>query len=266
MQERRKEKTVLITGATSGIGRATAYLLSKEGYNLILTGRREERLVEIKNELKKETPGIEVRILAFDVRNQPEVEKALNSLDDTAIDVLLNNAGLAKGFSEIHEGSLEHWEQMIDTNIKGLLYVSRIVSGWMVEREQGQIINICSVAGKQPYPNGNVYCATKHAVDALTHTMRIDLHKYGIRVGQVSPAHVVETEFAEVRFDGDKERGQQTYENWQPLKSSDVAEIISFMISRPAHVNIQDVDVFGSQQATATIVDRSGEEKFKNEK
>lgn len=252
----------MITGATSGIGRATAFQLAAEGYDLILTGRRAERLDEIKKDLEKRVPGIEIRTLIFDVRHQAEVEKALQSLEDRSVDVLLNNAGLAKGFSEIHEGSLEHWEQMIDTNIKGLLYVSRIVSGWMVERERGQIINICSVAGKQPYPNGNVYCATKHAVDALTHTMRIDLHKYGIRVGQVSPAHVVETEFAEVRFDGDRERGQQTYENWQPLKSSDVAEIISFMISRPAHVNIQDVDVFGSQQASATIVDRSGVGRF----
>src|SRR5690606_25682131 len=178
------------------------------------------------------------------------------------IDVLINNAGLAKGFSEIHEGNLEHWEQMIDTNIKGLLYVSKIVSGWMVKQQKGQIINVCSVAGKEPYPRGNVYCATKHAVDALTHSMRIDLHKYGIRVGQVSPAHVEETEFAEVRFDGDKERGQQVYEDFQPLRSSDIAEIISFMISRPAHVNIEDVDVFGSQQATATIVDRSGRDRF----
>ena len=252
----------MITGATSGIGRATAFQLAEEGYDLIFTGRRAERLDEIKKDLEERAPGIEIRTLVFDVRHQAEVEKALESLEDRSVDVLLNNAGLAKGFSEIHEGSLEHWEQMIDTNIKGLLYVSRIVSGWMVERERGQIINICSVAGKQPYPNGNVYCATKHAVDALTHTMRIDLHKYGIRVGQVSPAHVVETEFAEVRFDGDRARGQQTYENWQPLKSSDVAEIISFMISRPAHVNIQDVDVFGSQQATATIVDRSGVERF----
>lgn len=256
------KKKVLITGATSGIGRATAYELAREGHDLILTGRRDERLKEIQDELVQVHPGIHVRTMAFDVRNQRQVEEALASLEDQDIDVLLNNAGLAKGFSEIHEGDLEHWEQMIDTNIKGLLYVSKIVAGWMVKRGKGQILNICSVAGKQPYPNGNVYCATKHAVDALTHTMRIDLHKYGIRVGQVSPAHVEETEFAEVRFDGDRERGQQTYENWQPLKSSDVAEIIAFMISRPAHVNIEDVDVFGSQQATATIVDRSGRDKF----
>ncbi len=255
------QKKILITGATSGIGLATARLLAEAGHNLILTGRRTERLEELKAELLRDHPGIQVKILAFDVRNQPEVEKALLSLDDQAIDVLINNAGLAKGFSEIHEGELEHWEQMIDTNIKGLLYVTKIVSGWMVERERGQILNVCSVAGKQPYPRGNVYCATKHAVDALTHTMRIDLHKYGIRVGQVSPSHVEETEFAEVRFD-DKERGAEVYDNFQPLKSSDVAEIISFMISRPAHVNIQDVDVFGSQQATATIVDRSGRDKF----
>lgn len=259
---KKHKKKVLITGATSGIGRATAYELAKEGHDLILTGRRDERLKEIQDELVQVHPGIHVRTMAFDVRNQPQVEEALASLEDQNIDVLLNNAGLAKGFSEIHEGDLEHWEQMIDTNIKGLLYVSKIVAGWMVKRGKGQILNICSVAGKQPYPNGNVYCATKHAVDALTHTMRIDLHKYGIRVGQVSPAHVEETEFAEVRFDGDRERGQKTYENWQPLKSSDVAEIIAFMISRPAHVNIEDVDVFGSQQATATIVDRSGREKF----
>lgn len=262
MMKNSPKKKVLITGATSGIGRATAYELAREGHDLILTGRRDDRLKKIQDELVQVHPGIHVRTMAFDVRNQAQVEEALASLKDQDVDVLLNNAGLAKGFSEIHEGDLTDWEQMIDTNIKGLLYVTKIVSGWMVKQGQGQILNICSVAGKQPYPNGNVYCATKHAVDALTHTMRIDLHKYGIRVGQVSPAHVEETEFAEVRFDGDKERGQQVYENWQPLKSSDVAEIIAFMISRPAHVNIQDVDVFGSQQATATIVDRSGRDRF----
>lgn len=259
---KKQKKKILITGGTSGIGRATAYELAREGHDIILTGRRDERLKEIQDDLVSEHPGIHVLTLAFDVRDDQQVKEALYSLEDQGIDVLLNNAGLAKGFSEIHEGNLDHWEQMIDTNIKGLLYVSRIVSGWMVNRGQGQIINICSVAGKQPYPNGNVYCATKHAVDALTHTMRIDLHKYGIRVGQVSPSHVEETEFAEVRFDGDKERGAQVYENWQPLKSSDIAEIIAFIISRPAHVNIEDVDVFGSQQATAMIVDRSGRDKF----
>ncbi len=258
---KKAKKTILITGATSGIGRATAIVLAEEGYDLILTGRREDRLEQLEVELSQNNPKINIRTLTFDVRNQPEVEHALTSLQSQNIDVLINNAGLAKGFSEIHEGNLEHWEQMIDTNIKGLLYVSKIISGWMVEREKGQIINVCSVAGKQPYPRGNVYCATKHAVDALTHTMRIDLHKYGIRVGQVSPSHVEETEFAEVRFD-DKERGAEVYDNFQPLKSSDVAEIIAFMISRPAHVNIEDVDVFGSQQATATIVDRSGRDRF----
>ena len=257
-----KHKRILITGATSGIGLATARVLAEEGHDLILTGRRAERLEELKTELLRDHPGVQVTILIFDVRNQPEVENALRSLQDQAIDVLINNAGLAKGFSEIHEGSLEHWEQMIDTNVKGLLYVSKIVSGWMVKREKGQIINVCSVAGKEPYPRGNVYCATKHAVDALTHSMRIDLHKYGIRVGQVSPSHVEETEFATVRFDGDKARGQEVYRDFQPLRSADVAEIIAFMISRPAHVNIEDVDVFGSQQATATIVDRSGRDKF----
>ncbi|HLT93525.1 MAG TPA: SDR family NAD(P)-dependent oxidoreductase [Membranihabitans sp.] len=256
-----KKKRVLITGATSGIGLATANELAGAGYDLILTGRRAGRLDSLKKNLLDKNSEIGVITLVFDVRNQQEVEKALHSLEDRTIDVLINNAGLAKGFSEIHQGDLAHWEQMIDTNIKGLLYVSKIVSGWMVEREKGQIINVCSVAGKQPYPRGNVYCATKHAVDALTHTMRIDLHKYGIRVGQVSPSHVEETEFAEVRFD-DKERGAEVYENFQPLRGQDIAEIIAFMISRPAHVNIQDVDVFGSQQATATIVDRSGRDRF----
>lgn len=258
----RKKKKILITGATSGIGRATAYELAGEGHDLILTGRREDRLKKIQDDLVKDYPGLQVRIMVFDVRDPDVVKEALSTLEDHNIDVLINNAGLAKGFSEIHEGDLHHWEQMIDTNIKGLLYVTKIVSGWMVERGKGQILNVCSVAGKQPYPKGNVYCATKHAVDALTHSMRIDLHKYGIRVGQVSPSHVEETEFAEVRFDGDKERGAQVYENWQPLKSSDIAEVITFIISRPAHVNIEDVDVFGSQQATATIVDRSGRSKF----
>lgn len=247
---------ILITGATSGIGRATAKLLATKNHHLILTGRRQEKLEKLKRQLENEHE-ILVDILTFDVRNVEEVETALNFLPDQKIDVLVNNAGLAKGFSEIHEGNLQHWEQMIDTNIKGLLYVSRIVSKWMVKNKSGQIINICSVAGKEPYPNGNVYCATKHAVDALTKTMRIDLHKYNIRVGQVSPGHVEETEFALVRFDGDEERSK-IYEDFQPLKSSDVAEIIEFMISRPPHVNIQDVDVFGTQQATATIVDRSG--------
>ncbi|WP_236980086.1 SDR family NAD(P)-dependent oxidoreductase [Membranihabitans maritimus] len=247
---------ILITGATSGIGRATANLLATKNHHLILTGRRQEKLEKLKRQLENEHE-ILVDILTFDVRNVEEVETALNFLPDQKIDVLVNNAGLAKGFSEIHEGNLQHWEQMIDTNIKGLLYVSRIVSKWMVKNKSGQIINICSVAGKEPYPNGNVYCATKHAVDALTKTMRIDLHKYNIRVGQVSPGHVEETEFALVRFDGDEERSK-IYEDFQPLKSSDVAEIIEFMISRPPHVNIQDVDVFGTQQATATIVDRSG--------
>lgn len=247
---------ILITGATSGIGRATAKLLATKNHHLILTGRRQEKLEKLKRQLENEHE-ILVDILTFDVRNVEEVETALNFLPEQKIDVLVNNAGLAKGFSEIHEGNLQHWEQMIDTNIKGLLYVSRIVSKWMVKNKSGQIINICSVAGKEPYPNGNVYCATKHAVDALTKTMRIDLHKYNIRVGQVSPGHVEETEFALVRFDGDEERSK-IYEDFQPLKSSDVAEIIEFMISRPPHVNIQDVDVFGTQQATATIVDRSG--------
>lgn len=174
-----------------------------------------------------------------------------------AIDVLVNNAGKAKGLSPIHEGKLEHWEEMIDTNIKGLLYMTRVIAPGMVARETGHIINVGSIAGKEIYPNGNVYCASKAAVDALTAGMRLDLHKFNIRVSQVSPGHVEETEFALVRFDGDAERAQ-IYKDFQPLKASDVAEVIYFQASRPAHVNIQDVVLYGTQQASATVINRSG--------
>lgn len=250
--------TVLITGATSGIGRATAELFAREGHRLILTGRRTERLEELKNHFEQEYQR-EVLTLHFDVRNPVATETALNHLPENwhNIDVLVNNAGLAKGLAPIHEGSLLHWETMIDTNLKGLLYVTRLVAPGMVARRRGHIINVGSVAGKEVYANGNVYCATKFAVDALTRAIRLDLVKHNIRVSQVSPGHVEETEFALTRFDGDAERAK-IYEDFQPLKASDVAEVIYFMATRPAHVNILDIEIMATQQASATVIDRSG--------
>jgi NADP-dependent 3-hydroxy acid dehydrogenase YdfG/Flp pilus assembly protein TadD len=250
--------TILITGATSGIGKATADLFAAKNYRLILTGRRIDRL-KILKEYYEEQFQSEVFITNFDVRDADAAEAHIYDLPEEwrDIDILVNNAGLAKGFEPIHEGKLSDWETMIDTNIKGLLYMTRLVSPWMVKRGKGHIINICSTAGKEVYPNGGVYCATKHAVDALTKAMRLDLHQHGIRVSQVSPAHVEETEFALVRFDGDQERAS-IYNDFQPLKASDVADTIFFLATRPAHVNIQDVLLMGTQQASSTVIDRSG--------
>lgn len=249
---------VLITGATSGIGRATAGIFARNGYRLILTGRREERLLELKQDFESKF-GTEVLILPFDVRDQHAAEAALSNLPESfqEIDILVNNAGLAKGLAPIHEGNLDHWETMIDTNIKGLLYVTRLVSPGMVARRRGHIINLGSSASKEAYPNGNVYCATKFAVEALTRSMRFDLHAHNIRVSQVSPGHVEETEFAITRFDGDADRAK-IYNDFQPLKSSDVAEAIYFMATRPPHVNIQDIQLFATQQASSMVIDRSG--------
>ena len=251
--------TVLITGATSGIGRATAVQFARAGYRLILTGRREDRLQALRDTFEARTEAA-VHTLCFDVSRPFAVQEALNSLpeDWQNIDILINNAGLAAGLGPIHRGELDDWERMIDTNVKGLLYMTRAISPHMVRRRRGHIINVGSVAGKEVYPNGNVYCATKHAVDALTKAMRIDLHAHNIRVSQVAPGHVEETEFAEVRHHGDREKAAQTYEGFQPLRASDVADIIFFMATRPPHVNVQDVLVFGTQQGGATYVDRSG--------
>ncbi|MDG1295599.1 MAG: SDR family oxidoreductase [Saprospiraceae bacterium] len=254
-----KEKgIVLITGATSGIGKATAYEFGSNGYNLILTGRRQDRLDEIRTDLERKF-GIKTKVLCFDVRSFDAVKSNMDMLDDawSQIDILINNAGLARGLAPIHEGNVEHWETMIDTNIKGLLYMSKLVSKQMVSRNSGHIINVCSTAGKETYPKGNVYCATKFAVDALTKSMRLDLYEYGIRVSQVSPAHVEETEFAKVRFDQDDEKAK-IYNDFNPLKSSDVAETIYFIANRPAHVNIQDILIMGTQQAGSNFIDRSG--------
>lgn len=257
-----KTKTALITGATAGIGKATAEVFAENGYRLILTGRRAERLVAFKQQLEEEHE-VSIKTLSFDVTNAEACQQAVESLEDEwqNIDILVNNAGKAKGKAPIHEGKLEHWEEMIDTNIKGLLYMSRAVSPYMVKRENGHIINVCSLAGKEVYPNGNVYCATKHAVDALTKGMQLDLHAYNVRVSQVSPAMVEETEFASVRYDGDEEKAQ-IYDGFQPLKARDVGETIFFISNRPAHVNIQDVVMMGVQQPNSVTVDKSGREKF----
>lgn len=251
-------KTVLITGATSGIGKATATLYAKRGYNVIITGRRQEKLEMLKQKFKRKY-AVKAKALCFDIRDKSATKKAWNSLDPhhQKIDILINNAGLAKGFAPIHRGKLDDWEQMIDTNIKGLLYITRLVSPKMVKAKKGQIINVCSTAGHGVYNNGNVYSATKYAVDALTKSMSLDLHKHGIRVGQISPGHVEETEFAKVRFDGDMKKAD-IYKDFNPLTSRDVAEIIFFMTSRKSHINIQDLLVMGTQQASASIIDRSG--------
>lgn len=252
-------KTVLITGATSGIGRATAELFAKNGYRVIATGRRAERLDELAANFK-EKYNASLLTLPFDVRNLDAVRSAIENLPEAwrDVDILINNAGLSRGLSPIHEGDIEHWETMIDTNIKGLLYLTRAVAPNMVKRRSGHIINVASSAGKEVYPGGNVYCATKFAVDALTKSMRLDLYTHNIRVSQVAPGHVEETEFARVRFDGDTDKAAKVYENFQPLRSSDVAEVIYFMATRPPHVNVQDVLLFGTQQAGSNFIDRSG--------
>lgn len=256
--EKQKELPIFITGASSGIGRACAEIFGSHGHPLIVAGRRREKLEKLRDQLVAEF-GIEVQVLCFDIRDSKACRKAWESLEEKwkRPDLLINNAGLAKGFHPIHEGLEEDWETMIDTNIKGLLYITRLVAPTMVDRKKGQIINVCSTAGHETYPNGNVYCATKHAVDALTKSMRLDLHTHGIRVGQVSPGHVEETEFAITRFGGDKEKAA-IYKDFNPLRSRDVAEAIYFIYSRPAQVNVQDIQLMGTQQASSNFIHRSG--------
>lgn len=248
-------KTIFITGATSGIGEATARVLAKEGHRLILCGRRAERLHALATELSTASAGIHT--CTFDVRDKAAVKQAIVSLpeDFKMIDVLVNNAGNAHGLSPLHEGSDEDWDAMIDINVKGLLYVTRQVSPGMVERKQGHIINIGSIAGKEVYPNGNVYCASKHAVDALNQGMRMDLNPFGIRISAVNPG-LVETEFSKVRFKGDEARAKKVYEGFEPLKGIDIANIVNFIIQQPAHVAINDVVVMPTAQASSTIVRR----------
>lgn len=250
-------KIVLITGATSGIGEACAQLLAANNFNLILTGRRADRLQLLKEKLISEYE-IDVCNLVFDIRNESEVQQALESLPNTwkKIDILVNNAGLSAGLDPIFKGETDDWNRMIDTNIKGLLYVTRLVSEGMVARRSGHIVNVSSIAGKEVYPNGNVYCATKHAVAALTRAMRLDLHTYGIRVGSISPG-MVETEFSLVRFHGDKEKAENIYKGFTPLSASDIAEALLFMVSRQPHVNIDDMFITASAQGSSRDTYRS---------
>lgn len=246
------KKTAFITGATSGIGKSTAILFALKGIDLVLCGRREERLEAIKKELSKE---INVHTLNFDVRDKNAVMEAVASLPKafSHIDILINNAGNAHGLDPIQDGSIEDWDAMLDINVKGLLYVSKALMPQMIERKSGHIINIGSTAGKEVYPKGNVYCASKHAVDAINQGMRIDLNPYGIRVGAVNPG-LVETEFSKVRFKGDENRAENVYKGFQPLKPEDIAEIIHFVVTRPYHVNIADLVVMPTAQASSTIV------------
>ncbi|TDI73186.1 MAG: SDR family NAD(P)-dependent oxidoreductase [Bacteroidetes bacterium] len=249
-----KDKTALITGATSGIGRATARLFAGHGVRLILCGRRQERLDALSSELSEMT---DIHTLNFDVRNKEMVFELLQNLPAafSEIDILINNAGNAHGLDPIHNGSLDDWDAMIDINVKGLLYVSKAVLPKMIEKRSGHIINIGSTAGKEVYPSGNVYCASKHAVDAINQGMRIDLNGMGIRVGAINPG-MVETEFSQVRFKGDSEKTEKVYQNFTPLQPVDIAELIWFTVTRPPHVNIADLTVMCLDQATSTIVNR----------
>lgn len=246
------EKIALVTGATSGIGEATAFKLAGNGFGVIITGRRQERLAVLKNKL--EANGSHVLTLCFDVRDEEEVNTALKGLPPEwqNIGVLVNNAGLAAGFEPVQQGDSVDWNRMIDTNVKGLLYVTRFVSQGMIASKKGHIVNIGSIAGKEVYPNGNVYCATKHAVDALTKGMRFDLLPYNIKVTQICPG-AVETEFSIVRFHGDKSRADKVYEGYECLVADDIAECIWFAVSRPPHVNVNDMLVMPTAQASASV-------------
>ncbi|MAS20470.1 MAG: NAD(P)-dependent oxidoreductase [Leeuwenhoekiella sp.] len=247
-------KTAFITGATSGIGAATAKYFAKNGINLILCGRRQERLDALKAELQNQ---VNVHTLTFDVRNKKDVANAINGLPEAfqQIDILINNAGNAHGLDPIQDGSTEDWDAMLDINVKGLLYVSDMIIPKMIAQNSGHIINIGSTAGKEVYPKGNVYCASKHAVDAINQGMRIDLNGYNIRVGAVNPG-MVETEFSEVRFKGDSEKADKVYQGFKPLQAEDIADIIHFVVTRPYHVNIADLVVMSVDQASSTVVNK----------
>lgn len=250
-----KNKIALITGATSGIGMATAKLFAQNNINLVLCGRRQERLDTLKRELEKE---VAVHTLTFDVRNKTTVFEQINSLppEFLDIDILINNAGNAHGLEPIQDGSLEDWDAMLDINVKGLLYVSKAVIPNMIAKKSGHIINIGSTAGKEVYPKGNVYCASKHAVDAINQGMRIDLNPYNIKIGAVNPG-MVETEFSEVRFKGNTEKSAKVYQGFKPLQPEDIADIIHFVVTRPYHVNIADLVVMSTAQASSTIVNKN---------
>jgi NADP-dependent 3-hydroxy acid dehydrogenase YdfG len=248
-------QTVLITGATSGIGKSTALLLAEKGFRLLLCGRRKERLKALESELKKKT---EILTLNFDIRDREEVFKLLGQLSENwkQINILINNAGNAHGLAPIHDGDIDDWDAMMDINVKGLLYVSRAILPEMVKRKSGHIINIGSIAGKDVYPSGNVYCASKFAVDAITQGMRLDLNEYNIKVTAINPG-LVDTEFSVVRFKGNEKKARNVYKGMQPLKPEDIAEIILFIITRPAHVTIADLLVLPTAQAGVSRIHRT---------
>ncbi|RZK74126.1 MAG: SDR family NAD(P)-dependent oxidoreductase [Pedobacter sp.] len=250
-------KIVLITGATSGIGAACAHLFAAQGYHLILVARRENLLSDISKQLTDKY-AVEVKTIVADVRDQEDLSYKLEGLPANLkkVSVLINNAGLSQGLDPIDKGSIADWDTMIDTNVKGLLYVTKIVSNWMISQKAGHIINIGSIAGQEVYPNGNVYCATKHAVDALNKGMRIDLLPHGIKVTAINPG-MVETEFSVVRFKGDEGRAKKVYDGFEPLIANDVAEAIWFAVSRPPHVNINDMLIMPTAQAAATIINKN---------
>lgn len=250
-------KIALVTGASAGIGKATAQKLAENKFNIIITGRRLKQLEELKNELGIKYKS-DVLILNFDIRNQEETSNAIDTLPEAwkKIDVLVNNAGLSVGLDHIQDGNIDDWERMIDTNIKGLLYITRKVAPLMIARNLGHIVNITSIAGKEVYEKGNVYCATKFAVDALTKGMRIDLLNHNIKVTSIAPG-MAETEFSLVRFNGDKDRADQVYKGFTPLNAEDVADAIFYAISRPPHVNISDMLIMPTAQANPVYVNRN---------
>ncbi|MTI38735.1 SDR family NAD(P)-dependent oxidoreductase, partial [Fulvivirga lutimaris] len=244
-----------ISGATSGIGKATAELLAQNNFRLILTGRRKDRLEALSNTLSNQT---EVYTTSFDIRDKEAVFKAIKELpaEWKQIDVLINNAGNAHGLGPIHEGNVEDWDAMIDINVKGLLYLTKAITPSMIERESGHVVNIGSIAGKEVYPNGNVYCASKHAVDAINNGMRMDFNPYGIKVTAINPG-LVETEFSLVRFKGDEQRADNVYKGFDALQAADIADTILYVVTRPAHVNISDMVVFPTAQAASTMVHKN---------
>lgn len=247
-------KKVFITGASSGFGKACAELFAQNGYALILNARRVDRLNELKSALTKKY-GVEILILPFDVRNRTEVETAILSLPESwkHVDILINNAGLAAGRDYFQDGNIEDWEMMIDTNLKGLMYVTKFLTGEMIKNKNGHIINVSSLAGQEVYPQGNLYCATKHAVTALSKGLRMDLLPHGIKVTNISPG-LAETEFSIVRFKGDSEKAKNVYQGFDALKAEDIAEVIFFAATRPAHVNLEEITILPTAQSDSRTV------------
>lgn len=247
-------KTALITGATSGIGHSTAEALAQLGWDLVLCGRRRERLDELQSTLGTQ---VNVRTLEFDVRDQKQVQEAIQSLEKVwqKIDVLINNAGNAHGLAPFEQGDIADWDAMIDGNVKGLLYVSKAIVPWMIEEKNGHIVNISSIAGKQTYANGNVYCASKKAVEAISEGMRLDLTQHGIKVSNIAPG-AVETEFSVVRFKGDQAKADKVYEGFSPLTAKDIADAIVYVVTAPEHVTIADMTIYPKAQAAPTTIYR----------